>query len=131
MPKKKYQDSRSRQNDHFSPPVLRRAFLTAGGAIGTSLLAPRLLGGAGNGEAHAAEHLHDTTAEAIDAWKDFVPGAPFVEPEIRRSVNGELRTTLRLQYAYKNVGGYRLYVRTYEGTVPGPTLRARPGTVPS
>src|ERR1700730_13142626 len=129
MPKKTYQDSRLRQNDHFSPPLLRRAFLIAGGAIGTSLLAPRLLGEADNGDAHAAEHAHDAAADAIDAWKDFVPGAPFVEPEIRHSANGELRTTLRLQYAYKNVGGYRLYVRTYEATVPGPTLRVRPGDV--
>jgi hypothetical protein len=102
MCKTKYQNSRSQQNDYLSPPLLRRAFLTAGGAIGTSLLAPRLLGGAGNGDAHAAEHVHDDATDAIDAWKDFVPGAPFVEPEVRRSVNGELRTTLRLQYAYKN-----------------------------
>src|ERR1700730_2447042 len=105
MPKKRYQDSRSRQNDHFSSPLLRRAFLTAGGAVGTSLLAPRLLGGAGTGGAHAAEHAHVVPGEAIDAWKDFIPGAPFVEPEIRRSANGELRTTLRMQYAYQNIGG--------------------------
>src|SRR6266446_1979290 len=134
MPKKKsggteHQDCRSQRSNYLSSPLLRRAFLTTGGAIGTSLLVPRLLGGAGNGDARAAEHMHDTTAEVIDTWKDFVPGAPFVEPEIRRSVNGELRTTLRLQYAYKNIGGYRLLVRTYEGTVPGPTLRVRPGDV--
>jgi FtsP/CotA-like multicopper oxidase with cupredoxin domain len=124
-----HQDRPSCHNNHLLPPLLRRAFLTAGGAIGTSLLVPRLLGRAGYGDAQAAEHTHDTTVEAIDAWKDFVPGAPFVEPETRRSVNGALRTTLRLQYAYKNIGGYRLYVRTYEGTVPGPTLRVRPGDV--
>ena len=52
-----------------------------------------------------------------------------VEPEVRRSAHGELNTTLRMQYAYKNIGGYRLYVRTYEGTVPGPTLRLKPGDV--
>ena len=34
-----------------------------------------------------------------------------------------------MQYAYKDIGGYRLYVRTYEGTVPGPTLRVKPGDV--
>ena len=61
--------------------------------------------------------------------KDFKPGAPFVEPEVRRSANGELNTTLRMQYAYKDIGGHRLYVRTYEGTVPGPTLRLKPGDV--
>ena len=31
--------------------------------------------------------------------KDFTPGAPFVEPEVRSSANGELNTTLRMQYA--------------------------------
>ncbi len=34
-----------------------------------------------------------------------------------------------MQYAYKDIGGYRLFVRTYEGTVPGPTLRLKPGDV--
>src|SRR6185295_17361055 len=41
--------------------------------------------------------------------------------------NGELRTTLRVAYAYKDLGGYRLSLRTYEGNCPGPTLRVRPG----
>jgi len=59
----------------------------------------------------------------------FAAGAPLLEPEVRRSANGELRTTLRVGYAYKDIGGYRLSLRTYEGTVPGPTLRARPGDV--
>ena len=36
---------------------------------------------------------------------------------------------LRMQYAYKGIGGYRLYMRTYEGTLPGPTLRLKPGDV--
>ena len=64
-----------------------------------------------------------------EASLDFTPGAPFVEPEVRRSANGELNTTLRMQYAYKDLGGYRLYMRTYEGTAPGPTLRLKPGDV--
>ena len=66
---------------------------------------------------------------AMRGAKDFKPGAPFVEPEVRRSANGELNTTLRMQYAYKDIGGHRLYVRTYEGAVPGPTLRLKPGDV--
>jgi FtsP/CotA-like multicopper oxidase with cupredoxin domain len=57
----------------------------------------------------------------------FAEGEPLVEPEIRASVDGLLETTLRAQYAYRDVGGYRLFVRTYEGTVPGPTLRMKPG----
>ena len=34
-----------------------------------------------------------------------------------------------MQYAYKDIGGSRLCVRTYEGTVPGPTLRLKAGDV--
>src|SRR6202022_1947512 len=40
---------------------------------------------------------------------------PLVEPEVRRSVNGMLSTTLRVGYAYRQIGGVRLYVRSYEG----------------
>jgi FtsP/CotA-like multicopper oxidase with cupredoxin domain len=59
----------------------------------------------------------------------YQKGAPLIEPEVRRSVNGELRTTLQVRYAYKDIGDYRLSLRTYEGMVPGPTLRVRPGDV--
>ena len=52
---------------------------------------------------------------------------PLVEPEVRRSVNGVLSTTLRVAYAYRRIGGVRLYVRSYEGGSPGPTLRVKPG----
>src|SRR5205814_3755129 len=54
---------------------------------------------------------------------------PLVDPEVRRSAGGELRTTLRVRYAYQDIGGYRLHVRSYDGMTPGPTLRARPGDV--
>jgi FtsP/CotA-like multicopper oxidase with cupredoxin domain len=69
------------------------------------------------------------------AGPDGVPRAPFdtgallVEPEVRQSGDGELETTLRIGYAYKNIGGYQLSLRTYEGNLPGPTLRVRPGDV--
>ena len=50
-----------------------------------------------------------------------------IEPETRQSADGELRTRLDVRYAYKDIGGYRLHLRTYEGGIPGPTLRVRPG----
>src|SRR5262249_50808942 len=50
-----------------------------------------------------------------------------IEPEMRRSVNGVLQTTLRCAYSYRDIGGVRLYVRSYEGGSPGPTLRMKPG----
>jgi FtsP/CotA-like multicopper oxidase with cupredoxin domain len=102
----------------------RRGFMRVGLGVGTSWLLPNLPGfGAGCGWASAHDH------QPVAGPKDFAPGAPFVEPEVRRSANGELNTVLRMQYAYKTIGGYGLYVRTYEGTVPGPTLRLRPGDV--
>lgn len=52
---------------------------------------------------------------------------PLVEPEVRRSVNGVLSTTLRVGYAYRHIGGTKLYVRSYEGGSPGPTLRMKAG----
>src|SRR5437762_1608405 len=119
----------AQRSDSLYPSLSRRVFLTATGAVGTSLLAPRFSGMSGSGEARAAEHMHNAPADTPDAWKEFIPGAPFVEPEVRRSVNGALDTTLRLQYAYMDIGGYRLFMRTYEGTIPGPTLRVKPGDV--
>src|SRR3954452_17332017 len=95
----------------------RRGFLAAGGADGTSLLSPGLPAMLGSGRAHAVEHVHDVPADTSEAWKEFLPGVPLTEPEVRRSANGELRTTLRLQYAYKDMGGYRLFMRTYEGDI--------------
>src|SRR6202522_1567829 len=45
---------------------------------------------------------------------------PLVDPEVRRSVNGVLSTTLRVGYAYRQIGGVRLYVRSYGGASAGP-----------
>ncbi len=61
----------------------------------------------------------------------YQKGAPLIEPEVRRSVNGELRTTLKVHYAYKDIGGYRLHLRSYESPAlafirrndPGPDAR--------
>jgi FtsP/CotA-like multicopper oxidase with cupredoxin domain len=107
-------------------PPSRRRFLLNGATLATALLAPGILGLA---------IMRGGTAGAMDMNGRGVPRAPFdkdaplVEPEVRRSVNGELRTSLRTGYAYKDMGGYRLSLRTYEGSVPGPTLRVRPGDV--
>ena len=105
----------------------RRGFMRTGLGVGTALLLPNLPGSISVAGA-ASAHGHEP-ADRDEGSIDFKPGAPFVEPEIRRSANGELNTTLRMQYAYKNIGGSRLYVRTYEGAVPGPTLRLKAGDV--
>ncbi|EWM27798.1 multicopper oxidase [Nannochloropsis gaditana] len=49
------------------------------------------------------------------------------QPEIRRAVDGVLDTTLRIQPARITNGPVSYSTRTYEGTVPGPTLLLRPG----
>jgi FtsP/CotA-like multicopper oxidase with cupredoxin domain len=100
--------------------------MRTGFGAGTSLLLPRLAGPAAGGNATSE---HDHRQAAVGSLTDFKPGAAFVEPAVRRSADGVLDTTLRMQYAYKTIGGYRLHVRTYEGTVPGPTLRVKPGDV--
>ncbi len=79
--------------------------------------------------AHAQPHGHSTPTPSASAGPATGSGAPLVEPEVRRAAGGELRTTLRVDYTYKDIGGYRLHVRSYEGTIPAPTLRARPGDV--
>jgi FtsP/CotA-like multicopper oxidase with cupredoxin domain len=112
-----------------SPPaqsLSRRRFLLKGSAA-ASLLAPALAGLAIS-RGRAAGGMGMASGRGVPR-APFAAGAPLVEPEIRRAVNGELRTSLRVGYAYTDIGGYRLSLRTYEGTVPGPTLRARPGDV--
>jgi FtsP/CotA-like multicopper oxidase with cupredoxin domain len=102
----------------------RRRALMAGTALGTATLLPRL--------AAAADPHGDHMSATLGIVPRQVPPAldqPLVEPEVRRSVDGELKTSMSMRYAYRDVGGSRLYVRTYEGTVPGPTLRMKPGEV--
>ena len=104
----------------------RRRFLTATGGLGATLLSF----GRGAGAAPPHQHAPEADPVAGGATPARAGGAGLlIEPEVRRAVNGELRTTLRARYAYKEIGGHKLYVRTYEGTVPGPTLRCRPGDV--
>ncbi len=105
------------------PRTLRRKSLAT---IATGLLAilPHpVLAGEGSHHHHGEQGL----TSGVENWKSFQPGAPFSEPEVRRSVDGVLDTTLTVRYAYLNIGGYRLFLRTYEGKTPGPTLRLKPG----
>lgn len=109
----------------------------------TTLSRRRLLGAvgalsliAGGAKAQHAMHNHAGASRNADMWPTMgmVPETPIpamdqplVEPEVRRSVGGVLSTTLRVGYAYRQIGGVRLYVRSYEGGSPGPTLRMNPG----
>src|SRR6185369_9976488 len=112
----------------------RRDFLwSSSTGLAAGLLSPGLVGLAinqskGAGESGMAMQGHAGARNGVPR-APYTRGSPLIEPEVRRSVNGELRATLQVRYAYKDIGGYRLHLRSYEGTIPGPTLRARPGDV--
>jgi len=103
------------------PRASRRGLLQAGLAIGTLALGRRAaLGQTGGAHAHMPE-VGVATLPVVPAMDQ-----PLVEPEVRRSANGVLSTSLRCAYAYRDIGGMRLYLRAYEGGL-GPTLRMKPG----
>jgi FtsP/CotA-like multicopper oxidase with cupredoxin domain len=105
--------------------ISRRRVLSAGLGAGTALLGTGRAWGAG-GMQHGASSM---PAGNVSPTALPFESAPLVEPEVRRAAGGQLSTTLRIRYAYQDIGGYRLHLRSYEGTTPGPTLRARPGDV--
>ena len=94
----------------LGPHASRRGLLQAGLAIGTLALGQRAaLGQSGGAHIHKPE-LGVTKLPAVPAMDQ-----PLVEPEVRRSVNGVLSTSLRCAYAYRAIGSKRLYLRAYEG----------------
>jgi FtsP/CotA-like multicopper oxidase with cupredoxin domain len=100
----------------------RRGVLQAGLAIGTLALGPRIaLGQSAGGHQHGQTPDPGLIKAAVAASDQ-----PLWEPEIRRSANGVLSTSLRCAYAWRDIGGMNLYLRSYEGGV-GPTLRMKPG----
>jgi len=98
----------------------RRGLLQAGLAIGTLALGQRVALG-------QTTHVHNMPDPGL-ANPPAAPAMdqPLVEPEVRRSTNGVLSTSLRCAYAYRDIGGVRLYLRSYEGGL-APTLRMKPG----
>src|SRR5215212_8233275 len=124
--------ARSATDSGSRPLVSRRRLLTTGVGLGATLLVPGLAQRALAGLHLAGSHAHGQHGSpgALAAPLNQIgEGAPFADPEVRRSVGGELRTTLAVRYTYQDVGGQRLYLRTYESLNPGSTLRARPGDV--
>ncbi|HLQ92937.1 MAG TPA: multicopper oxidase family protein [Xanthobacteraceae bacterium] len=109
----------------------RRGFLWTGGtSFAVGLLSPVLVGLAVNqSRGQPGMNMQGHAGARGVPRAPYQKGAPLIEPEVRRSVNGELRTTLQVRYAYKDIGGYRLHLRSYEGGIPGPTLRVRAGDV--
>jgi FtsP/CotA-like multicopper oxidase with cupredoxin domain len=56
-----------------------------------------------------------------------VPGGPFVQPGELVSANGRLEVALTAAHATLPWAAGNRYALAYNGTVPGPTLRVRPG----
>lgn len=120
---------RSHDDAGFGRTLSRRRLLGVG--AGSALLIAgtgrrQVRGADATPEASHDEHGGSQAAGVISgpsAWAS----ADLAEPEVRRSVDGVLETELHVRYAAKDVGGYRLYMRTYEGIIPGPTLRVQPG----
>src|SRR5471030_542819 len=98
----------------------RRGFLQGGLALGTLALGPHAAFGQAGGHAHHMPEIGVTALPAVPAMDQ-----PLVEPEARRSANGVLSTSLRCAYAYRDIGGLRLNLRSYEGGL-APTLRMKP-----
>jgi FtsP/CotA-like multicopper oxidase with cupredoxin domain len=117
-------------------PFTRRRLLASSAGLGAALLLPHTANQAAEGSTifpNSENRFRATcpiqldtriVSQTIDPAKD---SPPLIEPEVRTSGGGLLETTLNVRYAYQDVGGYRLFMRTYEGSSPGPTLRVQPG----
>jgi FtsP/CotA-like multicopper oxidase with cupredoxin domain len=67
------------------------------------------------------------TAAAHVKLAGMAPTGELGQPEERHSQNGLLDTRLRVEYSHHYIGEDLVYLRTYEGSTVGPTLRVRPG----
>lgn len=93
----------------------RRQFLVAGAGLAMAGLAGLVAAGCnGQGSPDGTQSLPEDLFD-------------FPQPEQRLSSGGILDTQLVVNFAENFVGDFRLYTRTYEGTIPGPTLRLRQG----
>lgn len=54
-------------------------------------------------------------------------GVPFQEPEVICSANGKLEATLTVKKAMNQIGADKVYLRSYNGKLVGPTLKCKAG----
>ncbi len=101
----------------------RRRLMSGVAGLGASFWVPKLV----LAQDHAGHAMMSSTLGMVHRHPPQAMDAPLIEPEVRRSANGVLQTSIRCAYAYRDVGGVRLYLRSYEGGAPGPTLRMKPG----
>lgn len=109
--------------------MLRRALWFALAAWAVLLLS------AGCGSRATAEtgSHHGTGAVATQPGCEFAPinleqfAAAFENPPEIDAANGVLNTTLTVTYALNQIANCQVYLRSYNGQLVGPTLRAKPG----
>lgn len=114
-----------------SNTLTRRRLVASGVGAGGALLiasAVRLPRAVADATPEAGHDAHANPEDGgliagVGPWESL----DLVEPEVRRSVDGLLETQFDVHYAYAATGGYNLFMRTYEGTIPGPTLSLQPG----
>lgn len=101
--------------------ISRRRLLTAGSALAAASVSTQALG------QHHGHHEVAAVEKKLGRSVAQVTGDELRFPEVRRSVNGVLETTLRLSYGPTDIDGQRATAMTFEGSYPGPTLMAQPG----
>src|SRR5690349_12356967 len=65
--------------------------------------------------------------ELVDIDIQKFGGAPLLQPLAIQSATGRLDATLDVAYATNEVAGCEVKLRSYNGKLTGPTLRAKPG----
>ncbi|MEA2709737.1 MAG: hypothetical protein QOF78_2338 [Phycisphaerales bacterium] len=87
----------------------------------TTVVSMLLLSSAATAEAKKPPPQQEDLAQAASE--------SFTEPDAIHSADGVLRATLAVQYADNVIRGTHVHLRSYNGHVAGPTLRAKPGDV--
>lgn len=106
MNKKALETDQMALTEDVSPQVSRRSFLRAGFGLATASMIPSLSG--------------------CPAFPTVL-GPDLPQPNERSSVGGALDVSLTAQFATVAIDGITITTRTYNGMLPGPTLRVRPG----
>jgi len=65
--------------------------------------------------------------EAQDIDLEKYGGVEFQNPEVIRAVDGVLNTSLEVKYGDNKIAACPVHLRSYNGKLVGPTLRAKPG----
>lgn len=99
-------------------PVTRRNFLQLGMGVAAAVLA---------GCASSSSSTDAGFVGTNSTVPSIVPEAAFPQPQVIRSELGRVDATLNVIQASNTVGKQRFNTASYNGSIPGPTLRARPG----